>query len=358
MNYGLPINEYDRSLTFGYYGGKFLPFHMGHLSCIIKAASLVDVLFVVVGYDEAYEQKLCLNNKFKWVSPRLRERWITKATKDIPNVRVLSHYERRSNNYMKDPLVKQANGELLQKLGGRLDYVFSSEAEYELYFNKYFTDSEHIIFDRFSTQFPVYATEIRNKGVYACWEMLPPAVRESYIKRICLCGVESTGKSTMTKLLATHFQTNFVEEYGRAFYDNINGCFDIDMPEDFHQIAFGHSHAIQQAIPFANKVLFIDTEETYTQFFRIKSVGEKSSLINEMIKNKVNKIDTYIFLEPHNQYEMDGTRLPIAEEQRLQDNELLKSLFNAYGLRLHIVDEKNRSRRLEKCIEIVNDSLR
>ncbi|MER2171736.1 MAG: multifunctional transcriptional regulator/nicotinamide-nucleotide adenylyltransferase/ribosylnicotinamide kinase NadR [Psychrobacillus psychrodurans] len=358
MNYGLPIEEYDRNLTFGYYGGKFLPFHMGHLNCIIKAASLVDVLFVVVGYDEDYEQKLCQNSKFNWVSPRQRERWVTKATKDLSNVRVLSHYERRSNDHMTDPLVKHANDELLQKFGGRVDYVFSSESEYEHYFNKYFPESEHILFDRHSTQYPISATKIRDKGVYACWEMLPSAVRESYVKRICLCGVESTGKSTMAKLLAAHFQTNFVEEYGRAFYDNINGCFDIDMPEDFHQIAFGHSYAISQAVPTANKVLFIDTEETYTQFFRMKSIGEKSAVLSEMIKSRVNQIDTFIYLEPHNPYEMDGTRLPVHEEQRIQDNERLKGLFKEYGISLHIVDEKNRSRRLEKCIKIVNDSLR
>lgn len=292
------------------------------------------------------------------MSPRLRERWVTKATKDMPNVRVLSHYERRSDGYMTDPLVKQANEELLQKLGGKLEYVFSSEADYEDYFNMYFPDSEHILFDRLSTQYPISATEIRDKGVYSYWEMLPPAVRESYVKRICLCGVESTGKSTMAKLLAAHFQTNLVEEYGRAFYDNINGCFDIDMPEDFHQIAFGHSYAILQAVPTANKVLFIDTEETYTQFFRIKSIGEKSAVLSEMIKSRVNQIDTYIYLEPHNEYEMDGTRLPVSQKQRLQDNEQLKSLFNEYGISLHIVDENNRSRRLEKCITIVYDSLR
>ncbi|MEK3976341.1 AAA family ATPase [Psychrobacillus sp. FSL K6-1267] len=358
MNYGIQISEYDPNLTFGYYGGKFLPFHMGHLSCIIKAASMVDVLFVVVGYDEGYEQKLCQHSKFKWVSSRLRERWVTKATKNLPNVRVLSHYERRSPDHMTDPLVKQANDSLLQKLGGRLDYVFSSEPEYDTYFNKYFPASQHFIFDRNNSPFPISATEIRASGVYSYWDMLPSAVRESYVKRICLCGIESTGKSTMTKLLAAHYLTNFVEEYGRAFYDDINGCFDIDMPEDFHQIAFGHSHAIQQAIPTSNKVLFIDTEETYTQFFRMKGLGEKSTVLEEMIKNKVNQIDTYIYLEPHNDYEMDGTRLPVEEEMRIRDNDYLKALFRDYGITLHIVDEQNRTERLKKCIEIVNNSLK
>ena len=357
MNYGLQISEYDSGLIFGYYGGKFLPFHMGHLNCIIQAASMVDVLFVVVGYDDLYDKKLCKSSKFNWIPASMRERWISKAVKDIPNVRVLSHYERRSDDFMTDPFVKEANNTLAKKLGGKIDVVFSSELEYEAYFSKYFPTSKHVLLDNFRIQFNISATQIREKGVFECWDMLPKAVQEYYTKRICLCGVESTGKSTMTKLLAAFFQTNFVEEYGRTYYDDINSCFDIITKEDFYQIAAGHTYLINQAIPNANKLLFIDTEQVYTQFFRIQSFDEKCLVLDQMIKNNVNKIDTYIYLEPHNEYELDGSRLPVNDVIRKQNNDTLIKLFNDYNIELHIVDEKCKIKRMQKCIEIVKNSL-
>ena len=40
---------------------------------------------------------------------------------------------------------------------------------------------------------------------------------ESLIKRIVICGPESTGKTTMTNNLAVYFQTNCVDEFARDF---------------------------------------------------------------------------------------------------------------------------------------------
>jgi nicotinamide riboside kinase len=38
---------------------------------------------------------------------------------------------------------------------------------------------------------------------------------QSLIKRVVICGPESTGKSTMTKNLSVHFKTNYVDEFAR-----------------------------------------------------------------------------------------------------------------------------------------------
>ena len=43
---------------------------------------------------------------------------------------------------------------------------------------------------------------------------------QSLIKRVVICGPESTGKSTMTRNLAAHFKTNFVDEFARDFLQN------------------------------------------------------------------------------------------------------------------------------------------
>ena len=40
---------------------------------------------------------------------------------------------------------------------------------------------------------------------------------QSSIKRVVICGPESTGKSTMTKNLSVFFKTNYVDEFAREF---------------------------------------------------------------------------------------------------------------------------------------------
>ena len=52
-------------------------------------------------------------------------------------------------------------------------------------------------------------------------------IQESTIvKRIVICGPESTGKSTLTKNLANYFNTSFAKEYARDFlqdkWDRLN----------------------------------------------------------------------------------------------------------------------------------------
>ena len=39
----------------------------------------------------------------------------------------------------------------------------------------------------------------------------------SEVKKIVICGPESTGKSTLTKNLASHYNTSFAKEFARDF---------------------------------------------------------------------------------------------------------------------------------------------
>ena len=44
---------------------------------------------------------------------------------------------------------------------------------------------------------------------------------ESLIKRVVICGPESTGKSTLTVKLASYFNTNYVSEYARDYLQSV-----------------------------------------------------------------------------------------------------------------------------------------
>ena len=55
--------------------------------------------------------------------------------------------------------------------------------------------------------------------------MLANDVYYSFVRRICLLGGESTGKSTLSKALAGVLDTVYVAEFGRDYWEEKNGIF-------------------------------------------------------------------------------------------------------------------------------------
>ena len=45
--------------------GKFSPLHKGHITSIIKSASMVDMLYIVCSYNDKYENKLFSNTIYE-----------------------------------------------------------------------------------------------------------------------------------------------------------------------------------------------------------------------------------------------------------------------------------------------------
>ena len=76
------------------------------------------------------------------------------------------------------------------------------------------------------------------------------------IKKIVITGAESTGKSTLTKELASHFKTSFVPEYARTFVENLDRKYDY---EDLTHIAQMQMKLVRETEKDAQEYLFIDT---------------------------------------------------------------------------------------------------
>lgn len=77
------------------------------------------------------------------------------------------------------------------------------------------------------------------------------------IIKIAIIGAESTGKSNLCKGLATHYNTVFVPEYARNYFDNkdINNYSISDLEIIAHQQIEAENNLIKQA----NTFLFCDT---------------------------------------------------------------------------------------------------
>jgi HTH-type transcriptional regulator, transcriptional repressor of NAD biosynthesis genes len=82
------------------------------------------------------------------------------------------------------------------------------------------------------------------------------------IKKICLYGPESTGKSSLAMRLAEIFNTTFVPEVAREML--VTNDFTVD---DILQIGIRHAERIQQQLTLANRILFCDTDVITTQIY-------------------------------------------------------------------------------------------
>lgn len=328
----------------GMYGGKFLIPHMGHVYCMTQASTMVDELHVIVSYDEDYEKNVSFKDaKMPHVNYKQRVRWWKEITKDMPHVHV--HAVQEHNDGRFESWQVGAYG-IKQAVGKHITHVFSSESAYGEFFSKLYPASEHVVIDEDRDTFPVSATKLRTEGVYKNWDLLPEVVRRYYVKKVMVVGTESCGKSTLVKNLSTLFNTNYVEEHGRSFYEEL-GSYET-FEEDYLKIAFRQKYFEEQGLKGANKLLFIDTEAIVTHRFLREYHDTVSKALFEIAEAQ--KYDLWLFLEPDVDWVNDGTRTLGEEEQRKRGNDMLKKMLHTHGVK-YITIKGNYNERLNQSLE-------
>ncbi|HZH58524.1 MAG TPA: multifunctional transcriptional regulator/nicotinamide-nucleotide adenylyltransferase/ribosylnicotinamide kinase NadR [Metabacillus sp.] len=326
-------------MTVGFIGGKFLPLHLGHVYAIIEASTMVDELYIVLSHSEIRDKELMDESKMEYIPPQIRLRWLSQFTRDMPHVKVILVEDDQGNeDYNWAEGAKQIKG----KIGKSIDYVFSSEYEYEDTFQHLYPDSKHVLLDPERKSVNISATKIRQEGVFHHWEFIPDVVRPYFVKKIVIVGTESCGKSTLTKNLAKLYNTTYVSEYGRTVCEELGGCDGIITKEDYHKIAYGHKMEEYKAIEKANKLVFIDTEAIVTQFYSNLYNQEHQPVLDEIAK--LQDYDLWLFLEPDVKWIDDGLRVHGEESERVENNNRFKVLLDNHKIKYKVLsgDYHNR----------------
>ncbi len=125
------------------------------------------------------------------------------------------------------------------------------------------------------------------------------------IKKVVLVGPESTGKSTLARRLAGHFDTALVEEYGRLYCEEFgNEC---DAMDHCH-IAAGQLFLEEQGLSNARHGLLIcDTDLLVTQTFAELYLGESPEVIKKWAADQY--YDLYLLLDTDVPWVNDRIRL-------------------------------------------------
>ena len=228
--------------------GKFLPPHKGHEYLINFAAKFVDELTVVVGTLQAEP-----------IPGEIRFEWIKQL---FPNLNVV-HLTDENPQYPEEheDFWNIWKSSLERVLPCQPDYVFASE-DYGLKLAEVL-EAEFIPCDPGRNIMPVSGTAVRDEP-FENWQYLTAPVKQWYLKRVCIVGPESVGKSTLTSNLAQHFDTNFVPEYARTFLEMKNGELSF---EDLSKIAQGQASSQKSLESQANKIIFTDTDPLTTSIW-------------------------------------------------------------------------------------------
>lgn len=327
----------------GFYGGKFFPFHIGHLEVMLKAISMVDELYIIMFHNEEEERKLCTGKmKYEDLLPVKRLSWISKSLKGMEHISIREVSEGYGDWEAESNGVKQI-------IGRDPDLIFSSEPTYDEIFKELYPGTEHVIFDR---KIPISGTQIREEGPYQYWEYLPKPVQCDFVKKVVIVGTESCAKSTTVKKLAKKYNTEYVEEYGRTICEEFNGSEGFLTDDIYPIIAYGHKMMEYEKAKLANKILFIDTEAIVTQYYSQLYNGVSQPVLDEVAKNQ--NYDLYVYLEPDVEWVDDGTRNHGEEAVRNQNNQMLKQMFTDRGVDF-ITVSGNYLERFNKIIELVDN---
>ena len=262
----------------GFVFGKFLPLHKGHIALIEFALKYCDHLYVCV----------CFSSK-ELIDPITRKQWLYQAFEDNKNITIVSFgYD---ENELPNPSVSSKDVSKLwavafKKLFPDVDIVFTSEPYGE--FVAEFMDIRHILFDERRNCVPVSATQIR-QSPFQYWDYIPEHIRYWFVKKICIVGSESTGKSTLTEKLAHHYSAPFVPEMAREIIEKTEEC----TYEDLLRIAELHAKTIQLCLDGANKLLFIDTDINITRSYSEFLFGKELTV--EAWMEDMNKLTSIYF---------------------------------------------------------------
>jgi len=111
--------------------------------------------------------------------------------------------------------------------------------------------------------------------------------------RIAIVGPESTGKSSLTKQLATHFDTLFVPEYAREYCKDLNRTYTL---EDEVNIFYGQIASEDRLIPQAkNGLIFCDTMVLTVKIWCDHLFGSTPKEVLDGIENRY--YDLYLLMD-------------------------------------------------------------
>ena len=240
----------------GFILGKFAPLHKGHQYMIETALAEMDELIILIYHTDLIEVPL-----------QVRSRWLKQL---YPQVRVIEAWD-GPQEVGNTPEIKKLNEDyILSRLGDIQIHSFYSNEFYGEHVSEALHAQNRQI-DPGRDAFKVSATMIR-QDPFCYREFVHPSVYESLVTKVVFMGAMSTGKTTLCEALAQKYNTVWMKEYGREYWEQHHENRRV-RAEQLAEIARVHLQREEGLVQQANRYLFVDTNAITTYMFAMDYQG-------------------------------------------------------------------------------------
>lgn len=316
----------------GFVLGKFMPPHNGHVYLCDFGRAYCERLTILV--CSLPDDPIPGRARFEWMQalfPDCDVRW---CEEDLPQ-------EPKDH-----PDFWPIWRDVVRRYGGASEVVFASEAYGQRLADE--VGARFVPVDPERNAVPTSGTAVR-EDPFGCWDVIPAPVRPWFVKRLCLFGPESTGKSTLATALARRFETVIAPEYGRTYTETFGTQVEA---ADLHRIVAGHRAGVAAAKRQARRLLIEDTDPLLTSVWCEMLTGERDAGLDAFD----DLADHYLLLGVGAPWTDDGTRYFPDLSDRTRFLDLCVAALERKGARWTLIDGADWAEREAAAIAATLDA--
>lgn len=167
-------------------------------------------------------------------------------------------------------------------------------------------------------------------------------------KKIVITGAESTGKSTLTKELAQHYNTNYLNEYSRKYVEELNRQYNYD---DVVFITRKQIELEEQATANSKNIFFVDTSLIVLKVWFEVVYNKKPDWLEKKIHETF--ADFYLLCNNDLEWIPDPVRENNGQMRSFLYNKYKENL-ETYNLDYSIISGINNERTQRAVLEVNN----
>jgi HTH-type transcriptional repressor of NAD biosynthesis genes len=322
------------NLTCGLTLGKYAPFHRGHQLVLETALAEMDEVLAII-YDCPETTSVPLS---------VRANWLRRL---YPDVRVIEAWD-GPTEIGDSPEIRQRHEDYVLnrlKITG-VTHFYSSE-----FYGEHISQAlgaVNRLVDAARRRVSVSATEIRATP-FAYRDYLHPWVYRDLIVNVVFLGAPSTGKTTLAARLAQEFNTVWMPEYGREYWERhaVNRRLTL---EQLVEIAEQHLAREEAQLYQANRYLFTDTNAITTYMFSRDYHGRAAPRLVELANQAASRYDLVFVCDAAIPYDDTWDRSGDANRQVFQKQIIADLLERKLPFRLLQGDVETRVQHVKRVL--------